>query len=353
MSIKTGELLKLKIEKLSLGGDGLGRFGGVVVFVPYSAPGDHLQVRVTEVKKNFVRADIDTIIAASPFRGKAECQYFGQCGGCNWQHLTYSSQLDWKRLLVAEALEKELARPIQVEPVVPSPQQYRYRNRIRLKKEGNKFGYFEKKSHTFIEVAGCAIAEDAAWADAVSEDYDDADFSFSQVNTAQNQNLVNTLVGWAQKYQPSAIYDLYAGSGNFTIPLAKNFRVSTVGVEVSPDSVQTIRKFIADQNFPPQKIEFYLSSVDNFLKRTALPENSLVVVDPARGGCSEDVLRSLSLHKICALFYISCNPATLARDLNIFESFLGRKLLIKNVQPFDMFPQTDHIETLVEVNIDR
>jgi 23S rRNA (uracil1939-C5)-methyltransferase len=168
------------------------------------------------------------------------------------------------------------------------------------------------------------------------------------VNTGQNKNMTTMTLAWMQNHQASVIYDLYAGAGNFTFPLLQSFPKSQlIGVELNDKSVRLAQEQIKTRNLSPSRMRFYLSDVELFLKRTVLEPGSLVLLDPPRAGCSEHVLRSLCHQKAKRIFYISCNPSALARDLERLRTFGG--WVATRVQPFDMFPQTDHVETVVEL----
>jgi 23S rRNA (uracil1939-C5)-methyltransferase len=376
------EILEVEVEKLSFGGDGIARKDGLVYFIPRSAPGDLLQIRLTEKKKNFARAEIVDILKAGPSRIQAPCPYFGRCGGCTWQHISYEEQLKQKQAIVEEQLNKVLSRKIEVLPILPSPNPFRYRNRIQLKFDGKNLGFFARQSHNIIDIDDCLITEEVLAGEIttlknelraknqaatpkiellrtpqnkierVFEDSPYEGIGFSQVNTRQNENLVHTVLNWMKPYRTSQIYDLYAGAGNFTFPLMTEFsQASFAAVELSEKSVQQGQNYVRSQNISPKKLKFYLSDVELYLKRTPLVEGSLVLLDPPRAGCSENVVRTLAVQKkIQKIFYISCNPAALARDLERFQKFGNWTPL--RVQPFDMFPQTDHVETLVELGID-
>ncbi len=174
---------------------------------------------------------------------------------------------------------------------------------------------------------------------------------FSQVNTAQNLNLTDTILNWTKSTNPQFIYDLYSGGGNFSFPMLKQFpKASLVGVELNEKSVFRAQETLNKQNISPNKAKFFLSDVAHFLKRRRIETDSLVLLDPPRGGCSEEVIQALGNQKIKQIIYLSCNPSALARDLANFKKLGPWK--IARVQPFDMFPQTDHIETLVELVID-
>ncbi len=372
------ETFDLQIEKLSFSGDGIGRFEGLVYFVPFSAPGDLLKVRVTEKKKNFARAEIVEILRPGASRVRPACPVFGRCGGCTWQHVSYEEQLRQKQQIVEEQLKKVLLPDTKIHPIIPSPKPFRYRNRIQLKFDGQRLGFFGRQSHDIIDINDCPITEEVlaeqipslkqklqsekqkaipkielllkpdGKTETVFEDSPFEGVGFSQVNTAQNQNMTETTLRWMKGLSADTIYDLYAGAGNFSFPLLAQFPKSTViGVELSEKSVALAQNQIRQMNLSPNRMRFYLSDVELFLKRTILQPNSIVLLDPPRNGCSENTLRSLAHQKIQKIFYISCNPSALARDLERLRQW-GNWVPVQ-VQPFDMFPQTDHVETLVEL----
>jgi 23S rRNA (uracil1939-C5)-methyltransferase len=372
------DLLEIEIEKLSFGGDGVGRHDGLVYFVPFSAPGDRLKIRVTEKKKNFARAEIIEILTPGSSRVQPPCPVFGRCGGCTWQHVSYAEQLRQKQAIVEDQLKRVLMHRTQILPIIPSPNEYRYRNRIQLKFDGQNLGFYARQSHDVINIQDCPITEEALAqqiqplqvklmkdktrsipkvellltpAGKVETVFEDSPFEgvgFSQVNTAQNQNLTSTVMEWMKGRAAPVVYDLYAGSGNFSFPFLNLFPKSTViGVELNDKSVRLAQQQIKTLNLSPNRMRFYLSDVELFLKRNILQPDSLVLLDPPRNGCSESVLRALGNQKLQRIYYISCNPSALARDLERLKDW-GHWRPVR-VQPFDMFPQTDHVETLVEL----
>lgn len=375
------DVVEIEIEKLSFGGDGIGRSEGLVYFVPFSAPGDRLKIRIVEKKKNFVRAEIVEILNPGPSRVQAPCPVFGRCGGCTWQHISYEEQLKQKQQIVEEQLKRVLTSKTQVLPIIPSPKPFRYRNRIQLKYDGRNLGFFSRQSHQIVDINDCPITEEIVAQEIpklkaelsqknsksvpkievlrtpenkVVRAFEDSPFEgvgFSQVNTDQNLNLISTVRQWMQGLKFDAFYDLYAGAGNFTFPLMKDFpHASFVAAELSEKSVQAAHAQIRSLNLSPTKVKFYLTDVELFLKRNELKSQSIVLLDPPRGGCSENTLRYLAVQRLQKIFYISCNPAALARDLERLKSSGNWTPL--RVQAFDMFPQTDHVETLVELVID-
>lgn len=374
-------IISVVIEKLSLGGHGIARHEGQVLFVPFSAPGDKLNVRITLQKKNYAEAEIVEIIEPASSRVSPPCSVFGRCGGCNWQHISYEEQLRQKKLIVEEQLSKFLKIKIEIPDVVPSPQTLNYRNRIQLKRQGSSLGYYARESHNIVNIDKCWIAEPAIndeiakiknspAPDALqklqlllnkdlkvvselltdSAEKDSPEISFSQVNRFQNENLLSAALALADQKSYSEILDLYAGSGNFSFPLFKSFPSSPItAVELNQKAVAMAQAEIQKQNISPKKFRFLLADVGAYLKRNTLANRGLVLIDPPRSGCDEFVIRSLAYQPFQKLIYISCNPATLGRDLERLFSTRPGSLKLGKVQAFDMFPQTDHVEVLAEI----
>lgn len=378
------ELIRgLCVEKLTNGGYGLARHEGFVYFIPYSCPGDILDVKVTEQKKNFAFAEITKIVQASPDRIDAPCKYFGRCGGCDWQHINLTTQQAQKQLIVEEQLKNFITSKTEVRPLKASPQAMNYRNRIQLNFNQNKFGYYGRGSHSLIPIQECLIAEPALneklkdfpallakqkklssgrvelalnqkaeieifWSEEKRGEFD----GFSQVNTPLNQFMIETVLSWTN---PNAreVFDLYAGAGNFTFPLFHRLkRAKITAVEGSQASCAKAHKVLQSSNLSPQKISFHNGDVDAFLTRALIPEQSTVLLDPPRAGCSENVISSIAAGKWSQLLYISCDIAALKRDLDRLFRNSKRTLKLSRIQALDMFPQTRHVETLVEVVID-
>lgn len=374
--------IELQIEKMANEGKGLGRYDNQVIFVPLSAPGDVLKVKITKKSKNFCEAEIVEIKSSSKDRISAPCSYYGECGGCNFQHIQYPQQLEIKNTLVQEALKKFLR--VDSLPFLPpqaSSHEFHYRNRIQLHKEDANIGFYKRRSHQLLPISSCLIAEEPineylpqllndkslsandkvevfldsklkAQHRIVSQE--NTAYLFSQVNRFQNENLVNAVLEVASTFKTSKIYDLYAGSGNFTFPLSlKLSGVSIDSVELSEELVNQGRR-IQQQNQSNSHIHFIQSSVEYYLRNVRLQPESLVVLDPPRTGCHPEVMSILGSQKCHKIIYISCNYMTLARDLAVLSETAknwGHQLQVEQIQCFDMFPQTDHIEVLAVLSI--
>lgn len=372
--------LTLEIEKMAITGEGVGRYEGAVVFVPFSAPQDKLKVKIVQVKKNFLRAEIINILNPSPIRRNPPCPIFGSCGGCSWQHLAASFQLEEKQRLLSEILKKflpETSLPF-LEPVA-SPKEFFYRNRIQPRLRSDSLGFFSTKSHDWVAAKDCFLVEEPLreffqtppraksekielYLDTTGQPHyreildEIEDQLFSQVNRFQNEDLIHAVLNWTKGLNPSVIFDFYAGAGNFSFPLSDQFKNKSVtAVELNPALVQIARSECLSRRISPKNLEFYALSVDHYLKRTPLPENSLVILDPPRQGCSEYVIRSLAADGCSKkIIFISCHPVSLGRDLQRLQQYCASNSLslsINKVQLFEMFPQTSHFETIAEVTL--
>lgn len=375
--------IKIKIEKMAIGGAGIARHDGLVVFVPQSAPGDELLVEFTSKKKNFAEAKIVEILKPGASRRSPPCPVANICGGCNWQHISESEQRLQKESLVLETLKKfNPTLEFDYLPIQESPRALRYRNRIQPKFSNGKFGFFARSSHDIVEVDDCLITEEAltqkfpdvrAWIAQKStkdlqrlemyiSDHEEVRFGlitdeddgvgFSQVNRFQNEDLLRTALDWAgEDIKYRHVFDLYAGSGNFTFPLLQKYRSSEVtAVELNSKLVERGRSLNKDK-----RLKYILSDVESFMKRASINEDDLVLLDPPRAGASEYIMRALAAGRPKKIIYISCHPVSLARDLKWFFDWtqkLGHKYRLARVQAFEMFPQTDHVETIAELRVD-
>jgi 23S rRNA (uracil1939-C5)-methyltransferase len=381
LPFQLGDSFELTIESLSFnGGRGVARYEGFVLFIPLCIPGERIRARVTEIKKNFAIAQLTEIIEASPLRREPPCEYFSRCGGCSWQHMTYEMQLEQKEKIVAGLLEKQGKISTEIiRPILPSPSEFRYRNRIQLQKQKEQIGYYARSSHSLVAINDCKIADedlDAEFARVrenaqssrveialspegivvVRESDSDEEISlFSQVNTRQNEKLIQLVLEAASelqsKFRIDRVLDLYCGSGNFTFPLADLLPQSKVtGVELSASSVRLAQKK-ANPGYL-QKTNFVAGNVANYLEGLTNLDKTLVVVDPPRTGLGSDVCRELRRLNPHWLIYISCNPTTFIRDV-VELTQIGTNR-VRFVQPVDMFPQTDHVElvSLIQMNID-
>lgn len=376
---------ELTIEKLVYGGNGMGRVDGKAVFVPFTAPGDIAQIEIVEGHKGYDVARLVKIIEPSPARCEPRCKYFGVCGGCHYQHINYAEQILWKQMILEEQLARiGSARETQILPTIPSPKIWEYRNRIQLHQKGDKFGYFKMASHDVIEIDSCPIADEeinkklGGFARVFSMEHCHPRFrgddkkntrqvrglpaspdakggwragrleissakvgSFAQINSHANKKLKDLIIEWAGELNLKNVIELYAGSGNFTCELAE-FAGKIIAVELDGRAVKEGQGISGEMGL--HNIEFIKNSAEAFLSRPKIEHHTnLLLADPPREGLGKKVVDGIVKLKPDAILYVSCNPATLARDA---KQFIEHGYTFKKCQPIDMFPQTYHIESV-------
>jgi 23S rRNA (uracil1939-C5)-methyltransferase len=420
------EKLRLKIDALAYGPYGIGRHNGRVVMVPLTAPGDEILATIVEDKGNYAIGALAEIVDPAPSRQEPPCPYVGDCGGCPWQMVKYEAQLEAKRKSVADALRRiGKLEDYELLPIIPSPEPYRYRRRIRLHvAPGRRLGYHRLFSHQLIEIASCLIASEGAdrrlgaaraWIEPLvshiveleiveSDDRDRVVFAgkvdgaiasdddaiakaflgehrdvaglvlfgknsrrswgrdkivvepedglamevdaevFTQVNRDGNRRLVRELIDWSALSLSDRVLELYSGAGNFTLPVARRAG-AVVAVEADARAVVNGKKNGDKYNL--KNIRWVQAHVPQAARqlRKAGERFTKIVLDPPRSGAKglEDDLAALGAGTI---LYVSCNPATLARDL---AALAKKGYVLKRVRPVDLFPHTFHVEALAEL----
>jgi len=414
--------ITLEIDSLSYGPYGVGRLDGKAVMVPKTAPGDRVAARIVESKARYAIGEVLRVIEPSPLRQTPPCPFVNECGGCPWQHIRYDAQLKAKQQNVENALRR-IGRldGFELRPIIPSPQEYRYRRRIRLQCDrAGKLGYFRPASHEVIEIDDCLIADgkltgfiaplrrwvhelvtaveyleivtgeepdqivvigksggefiardpaacdrllDAGgisglvlygpnwrktWGQAtisvIAEQgvsmKVDADV-FTQVNAEGNRKIFSQLLAAGEFQSQDRVLELYCGAGNFTLSLARRV-AEVVAIEGSRLSIQS-GKLSAQRN-GIENIRWVCSAVPAAFSRLRQRREQFakLILDPPRAGAKglEAELASFGAEKI---LYVSCDAATLARDLGALGNH-GYKL--RMVQPIDLFPHSFHVESL-------
>lgn len=349
----------LTIEKLNSEGAGLARHNGKVYFVPCTAPGDTVLVQVEKEHRDYAEGRLLEIIEKSPDRAPPRCPYFSLCGGCQLQHLNYDAQLKWKREIVVDALKRIARLPeVKVDEMIPSPKIWNYRSRIQLQQDrAGKIGFFKAKSHEIVEIEKCLIADERLNAKIKSplnppfakggqggfELRIDDSTGFTQINSEQNERLIELVVKYADVKPNDQVIDLYCGNGNFTFPLAKKAK-QVWGIEINSDSLVSARK--KAEAMGAKNILWMSDSAGKALgqlkKKGVLCD--VMLVDPPRLGLEEAVESILTVVPRC-LVYVSCNPATFARDA---VCLVKGGYSLERCQPADMFPQTAHVELVAK-----
>ena len=373
MPLKIGDQLTLTIHDIAFGGEGVGRVDDFVVFVPFVLVGEIVAVEVTAVKKSFARAKLLRVLQPSPERVEPACRYFGACGGCQYQHVDYAAQLHLKRKQIADLFERVgKFSPDLIGAVVPCPQPYGYRNRIMIRSQWNKpeqklnIGFVRWDCGLVEDIEECKIAEPALNQEIrrvrqnpppkggikvvlriPPENWDVPPDSFFQNNFFLLPKLVETVREFLRAGGARHLVDLYCGVGFFGIELADAVE-SFVGVEYDQRAIQSARhnataRKIGNGRFIAGTVEEVLPEM---LERFSL-QKTTVILDPPRKGCLPRTLQFLREMEPAQIVYVSCHPATMARDLNILCGNGVFKLA--RVTPLDMFPQTQHVECVADL----
>lgn len=446
------EIITVIVEKLIFEGKGLARLddGRVVFVIGDVLPDEKVEVEVFKVKKDYLEARLVKRLSESDKRISAKCEYFGKCGGCNYQSLSYENQLSVKSAIFEETVQKILKNiDYSINPIIASELQWQYRHKIELTFIENEdkswdLGYYQKGSwHSVIDVKNCDLFDEKIiellpivrkwveknklqsfnhkkfhgllrnvifrkahytdewlvgivttdeklekdtllelkdllatqinvqsfwhrvikikrekgerWKDSLlwgrefivekilGLDFEVRFADFFQNNITQAEKMIQTVISEIKKtdsYQH--ILDLYCGIGTFTLPLAKEFSQSTItGIEIVQSAIDSAQQNAQKNDL--DHINFICEDVGKIINETLAEKNfDVILVDPPRAGLAGSVIESLRNCAAHTILYVSCNPSTFARDL----SMLSDDFTIEMIQPFDLFPQTYHIETI-------
>jgi tRNA/tmRNA/rRNA uracil-C5-methylase (TrmA/RlmC/RlmD family) len=337
------------------------------------AVGEEVEVEIIEVRKTFARAKLLRVLRPAPERVTPLCRYFGQCGGCQYQHIDYASQLRLKHKQIADLFQRigGLAETV-IEPVIPCRQPYGYRNRIMIRsqwdkvKQGLNIGFIRHDSRLVVDIEDCEVAEPPLNEQikyvrahpppkgglkvvlrVSPEGWDVPPDSFFQNNFFLLPRLVETVVERVRDSGVRHLVDAYCGVGFFAIELAGQVE-SFAGIEIDRLAIKAARRNAAHRGrtngeFVSGDVEAVLPAVLNRFSAAA----TAIILDPPRAGCSMASLELLRRTRPSQIIYVSCHPATLARDLNVL--LRDRVYDLLKVVPLDMFPQTQHIECVADL----
>jgi 23S rRNA (uracil1939-C5)-methyltransferase len=358
-------VVDLKIEDIAFGGKGVAREQGKAVFVPYTIEREVVLAEIVREKKQFAEAQLVDVKESSPNRVAPQCPYFGRCGGCAYQHIDYQHQLAIKWRQVRDALQRiGKLKDVPMRPIIPSPRQYAYRNRITVHALDGVIGFFRRDSHRLMDVECCPISRDQvnhALAELREQKHvRDGHYTlragsepriFSQVNDEVAQALRDLIVGLVAPNQDLLI-DAYCGAGFFAKALLDKFE-RVIGIDWDRFAIAAAKRNAREkETYISGDVETELTRSDGFVavegetRRMESRRSMTLIIDPPATGLSEGVRAAIMDLGPETLIYVSCNPPTLARDLkNLHEKFV-----IESVTPLDMFPQTAEIEVVVHLH---
>jgi 23S rRNA (uracil1939-C5)-methyltransferase len=383
--------LEVEVERILPGGVGLAHADGKTVFVALAAPGDRLLIDIERQQGNVFFASIHEILVPSPVRIEPPCPYFGRCGGCDFQQLNYETQLSAKVEIVRDCLHR-IAKLEQVPEIAMhrSPDEWRYRARAtwQLDREKETLGYYERASRRVCDVADCAVlvpelqstlaaVRSTPWQEfpsdlkhleiargegGVSLTPEFADFHTRELelrvggevynyNAAAffqvNQQMLEPLIDYSLKdAHGNSALDLYCGVGLFTVPLARRFQ-HVVGIEANPVTSRFARRNL--QRAELGNAQVVSGKVGEWLNTTKvkISPTDFVLLDPPRAGAESVVIKGVLALQPRQISYVSCDPATLARDL---KKLIAGGYNLDSIASFDMFPQTHHVETVARLS---
>lgn len=451
--LQKNELITFTITSATAEGSGVGRTEeGIAVFVPQSAVGDVLTVRILKVKKTYAFGKIEAILTPAASRVEPDCPQFRQCGGCVWRHISYKEECKLKEQKVFDAITRIGGIQTTFRPIIFSERADRYRNKAQLPlsrdREGKVcMGFYAFHSHRVIDCADCAL-QPAIFAEVMrvtrefidefdTSIYDEATgkgslrhlyirlaevtdelmvcyvvngnglkhedvlihrlkealpnlktvvfnsnrektnvilgsknrvaygsgtiedelcglrfrispFSFWQVNRRQAERLYAQAKAYAGLTGSEVLLDLYCGTGTIGLTMAKDCR-QLIGVEVIPDAVRDAEENAAANGI--QNARFLCAdapaAAEQLRQEGVSPD--VVILDPPRKGCGEELVKTIRKMAPSRVVYVSCDPATLARDLKYFAE---NGYATQEVTPCDMFPRTAHVETVVLLSND-
>lgn len=388
--------MNVKIEKLDHFGRGITNINNKICFVENALPNEIVNIKITkETKKYFLAKTID-FIESSPHRIIESCPFYNECGGCNLEHLTYFKENEFKRRKVQELLVKfAKINPTLVKETIFSDE-YNYRNKVTFHGNGNIFGYYKENSNDLLKIDKCLLLdkrineivkllqtesnkitellirtnndsskimlkitgqvndietlknkvdvlfinskcltkEDKIITTIGYKKYYVSIDSFFQVNKTLTEKLYDKVKEQVEKVRPNRLLDLYCGTGSIGIYVS-DFTKEIIGVDCSKSNIEDANENKKINNL--KNITFINDKVENIID--TFKDIDMIIVDPPRAGLDQKTIINIERISPKQLIYVSCDPATLARDLNLLTNYE-----VEEVTPFNMFPRTYHVE---------
>lgn len=449
-NLRKNDIVKITIEDVNINGDGIGRFNGIAIFVPKSAVGDHVEVKIIKEAKNYLVGKVEKYIKPSCDRIECDCSYYSRCGGCAFRHISYPAELKIKEKHVSDCLARIGGfKNLQIEKILGSEKIIEYRNKAQIPfgkdKDGNVIsGFFASRSHNISNCESCKLHPEVfdditkhikTWMVAndilpydefshsgtvrhvyIRSNFDCSEImvclvinhgkkfnpknlvefltskfknitgivlnyntektnvilgknfktlygknyitdnlcnlkfnispeSFYQINHNQTEKLYNLAIEYAELKKEQNLIDFYCGIGTIGMTMAHQVNHVT-GTEIVPKAIENAKENAKINNI--NNIDFACSDSTEIIKNISAKNSNydVIVVDPPRKGCSEKFIENLVEIFPDTIVYISCNPATLSKDLKkLFE--LTDSYQFKKICPVDLFPRTKHVETIV------
>ena len=400
--------MKALIDRLDHQGRGITYIDGKITFVENALPNEEVEIEITNSSKKYNEAQVVNYIKKSDKRIEPICPYYNECGGCNLLHMSYADQLKYKENKVKDIMKKYASiEEDKVKNIVPSPNIYNYRNKVTLKVD-KELGYYKRRSNDIVSINYCYLLDDKlnniikklneigldkGINEVVIRNVSDDDTSltlslqkplknyekykkivdkttlidknnivntsinsniiarlgktdyivsptaFFQVNTLQTINLYNKVLEYVKESNNPRVLDLYCGTGTIGIYVS-DYAKEIIGVEINAKAIEDAKVNARLNNI--ENARFYSGDTKKVLSNNIF-DIDLVIVDPPRQGLDEEVIKDLIKLSPEKIIYVSCDPITLARDIKLFSDSYN----VKEITPFDMFPNTYHIENIM------
>ena len=359
--------MEVEIKKLDNFGRGITHINNKICFVENALPGEIVDIEVLKEKPKYIEAKAISVINASKDRVEVDCPYYDKCGGCSLRHLNYQKENEFKEQKVEELLNHIGKLNIKVNKIVSGPEN-NYRNKVALHNSKNIIGYYEKNTRNIIKIDSCLLLDDKInkiLPDIKSNDkeivirvsndskellidnnniitnigdkkYFLSKDSFFQVNKFLTKDLFDLIRKSINKKYHTCL-DLYCGTGSIGIYIS-DLVDKVIGIDNNKSNIRDAKKNIKLNNI--NNIEFICDNVEN--KINSFNNIDLIIVDPPRNGLDSKTKKYLKEINPERILYVSCDPATLARDLND----LNNNYNIIEVTPVNMFPRTYHCESV-------
>ena len=358
--MQQGDVITIEAGELVAGGDAIARVDGFPIFATSVFPGDVARVRLYEVKKGFAKAELVELLRPSPWRRLQPCPIANECGGCDWTALRLDKQLEAKRRILTESLRRiGKLDPAHLPEIRIHASPLNYRLRSRLHRDGDAVGFYAMRSNRVVplaeecEVVGVETAREqpsgASWEVNRHVIADDRELTlrvdhhqyrlttgaFFQVNRHLLGTMLRLVSAHAAKTATKKLaYDLYAGVGFFTLPIAEHFS-RVYAVEGSRLSTHYARKNV------PGNVKVVEAPVESYIGK--MREADFVFLDPPRAGARREVISTVAERTKEVIAYLSCDPVTFSRDAS---RLIASGWRLSTLDLLDLFPNTHHVETL-------
>ncbi len=351
-------------------GQGIAKVEGKIIFVPNTIVGEIVNIKITKEKKNYMEGKVTAIIKESPTRVKRICPYYEDCGGCDLLHLPYDEQLKYKENKIKNIVNQYLKEKIEITSIVSSDQQLNYRNKVTFQADKENIGFFSKKSNKIVNIDSCLLLDKSLNnylkelkksncfekkkiilrtngkqvldnEDKIIKTIGKYQFkvsltSFFQINDNVTLKMYEKIKEYCNLSKDDNVLDLYCGIGTIGIYLSELCK-KVLGVEINEQAIKD-----ANENKKLNKIDnitFIADNVNKVIDKLNF-KPTIIIVDPPRAGLDTKTINQIIKFKPKKLIYTSCDPMTLVRDLKILKDHFK----IEQITPFDMFPNTYHVE---------